>query len=229
MSRLKEKEILIVDDANDIRLLSRKVLENDGAHVREASSVQEAYAQLAEAPPSLILLDLGFTVEPDGFALLEKRMGTSWQQIPVIVFTGRNDKNSVVRAARLGASDYLLKPFKATMLLQKVRKALLLAEFQSYVFPEKERPMVQVVVPAVIQKMSEAGFALDTSAKLGKDKSVHIESDVLKALNVTRAMIKTSNRPAAYSGPNRYTNEILFTGIGAEFSTKLRRALKKAA
>jgi DNA-binding response OmpR family regulator len=229
MSSLNEKEILVIDDAPDIRLLARRILEGDGAVVRESESVEDGLMQASVTQPHLILLDLEFPGE-SGFEFLSARKAhAEWRDVPTIVLSGNRDRTSIVKSISLGATDYLLKPFRATLLLQKVRKALRLATFQTYTFPDGARPAAHVSVPAEVSRLSEVGFRIDSSAKLEPDELLRIECEQLATLGVEQAMIKTSTRPAQYNGDGRYCNTAMFTGVGEEFTKELRQKLKKPA
>jgi DNA-binding response OmpR family regulator len=206
----------------------RKILEGDGAVVREAESVEQGMMQASVMQPHLILLDLEFPTE-SGFSFLgARRAHAEWTNVPTIVLSGHRDRTTVVKAVSLGASDYLLKPFRATLLLQKVRKALLVSTFQSHRFAEGEAPAARVVVSAETRRVSEVGFLLEAAAKLEPDCLVEVESEQLRGLGIGRTMLKTCTKPALYDGSGRYTNEILFTGVGEEFTKELRQKLKKA-
>ena len=229
MSSLKEKEILVVDDSPEVRKLARKMLENDGAVVREATSVEEGLKFVSSNRPHLVLLDLQFPTETGFTFLLHRKASTAWQEIPTIVLSGSNDKTSVVRAISLGATDYLLKPFRTSLLLQKVRKALRLSTFQTKQFPPGNRPKLHITIQAEIEKINEAGFTLGATAKFGADEVIQIESDGLKEFGGDMVITKSSSRPASYNGNGRYTNKILFSGVGEEFTKNVRRSLKKAS
>jgi CheY-like chemotaxis protein len=229
MASLKEKQILLIDDAPEIRVTARKILEAEGAVVREAESVEEGMGQTMMLQPHLILLDLQFATE-SGFAFLSARKAHSeWREIPTVVLSGTRDKTAVVKAFELGATDYLVKPFRAGMLLQKVSKALSLSGLPKVQFSEGSRPLAQISLPAGVSFLSEAGFALDSSVKFEPDQVLRVDCDLLRNYGVGEAMIKTSTRPATYSGPSRYEQRALFTGVGEEFTKELRRKLKKAA
>jgi len=103
-------KILVVDDEQNIRLLLRSTLESDGFTVVEAGSGEEAIRAIDRENPALILLDLGMPGS-DGMAVLEYLNQRSPEQRPrVIVLTANSRVPVVVKAMRLGASDFLEKP-----------------------------------------------------------------------------------------------------------------------
>ena len=74
--------------------------------------------------PDLILLDI--QMDPmDGIETLQKiRAMKGLADIPVIMLTGVEEKESVLASARLGICDYILKPFSSEELLKRIRRAL---------------------------------------------------------------------------------------------------------
>lgn len=225
MSSLQDKEILIIDDADDIRLLARKILENDGALIHEANDIPTGLGLAQEKQPHLILLDLQFQ-GANGFDFLAARVSDpALKKIPVIIFSTKSDKESVMKAVSLSANDYLLKPFRATQLLQKVRKILRVASFQRIMFPEGTEPDVNVTVPGQIVQLSECGLKLESATKFERDLTVEVKADILDSLQVSEATLKISSRAAFYEGPGRYSNSILFSGVGEAFTKRLKKAL----
>jgi DNA-binding response OmpR family regulator len=102
--------ILVVDDEQNIRLLLRSTLESDGFAVTEASSGEEAIWAIEQQKPALVLLDL-WMQGSDGMVVLEHLNQKLPAERPrVIVLTANSQVPVVVKAMRLGASDFLEKP-----------------------------------------------------------------------------------------------------------------------
>src|SRR5690242_19224740 len=102
MSALQGKDILVVDDEADIRLLARKILEGDGAIVVDCPDIATALTSAQKKVPHLILTDLTMP-GGSGFDLLaKKRQIPELQTVPVIVLSGMKDRDSVSRAIALG-------------------------------------------------------------------------------------------------------------------------------
>lgn len=118
------KKILVVDDEPDIVLLTASRLRTHGYEVISASNGREGLEKASQEHPDLVLLDI---IMPgiDGFAVLkELRGGQETHKIPVVMFTAKGQKSDVARAVSFGATDYIVKPFQASALLEKVREAL---------------------------------------------------------------------------------------------------------
>ena len=115
--------ILLVDDEPSVLRYTKTLLEIDNYNVETAASGEEALQRMNRGPaPNLIVLDL---VMPgmDGLQTLESCKKLRPDQ-KVVMVSCVNDTNKVVQAMKLGASDYLTKPFLPPQLQGAVRKAL---------------------------------------------------------------------------------------------------------
>lgn len=124
MSQTEErfkKCILAVDD--DVIILTR--ISNILRHYYDLITVNSgmrALRYLNQEKPDLILLDIRM-VQQDGIETLrEIRKMEECKDIPVIMLTGVENKDTVVESARLGVCDYLLKPFSSVELLKRIRR-----------------------------------------------------------------------------------------------------------
>ncbi len=116
--------ILVADDSMVVRAVLRRQLETDGHTVVEAVNGAEAIDACREYHPDVILLDVEMPVL-DGHATLERlKADPQLKDIPVVFLTGRVDTADVVNGLRLGAHDYLRKPFEANELMARVSAAL---------------------------------------------------------------------------------------------------------
>lgn len=117
-------DILIVDDEVDIRHLIAGILEDEGYECREAGSSSEAFEAIRKRQPSLIILDVWLQgSEHDGLKMLEIiRKENPTQQ--VIMISGHATFDMAVSATKIGAYDFLTKPFKTDVLLHTIGRAL---------------------------------------------------------------------------------------------------------
>ncbi|WKJ91832.1 sigma-54 dependent transcriptional regulator [Methylomonas montana] len=115
---MKPYDILIVED--DLALCEAlcDTLEIEGYRVISAKNGTEALSQLAKHPVRLVISDVQMPVM-DGFALL-RNMQQKSEQIPVLLMTAYGTIPKAVEAMQSGAADYLIKPFEAAMLVDKV-------------------------------------------------------------------------------------------------------------
>jgi two-component system nitrogen regulation response regulator NtrX len=117
-------EILIVDDESDIRHLIAGILEDEGYETREAATSEDAFAAIRARQPSLIILDVWLQgSEHDGLQMLEIIRKESPNQ-QIIMISGHATFDLAVSATKIGAYDFLTKPFKTEVLLHTVNRAL---------------------------------------------------------------------------------------------------------
>src|SRR3972149_1677979 len=101
--------IISVDDEYLIRWTLQKHLEKAGYVVFLAESGEEALRIIKEEAPELALLDIRLP-DMDGFDVLERALKINQSLIPIMV-TAQEKTEQVVRAMKLGAFDYIIKPF----------------------------------------------------------------------------------------------------------------------
>jgi len=114
--------ILVVDDEENIRQTLRGVLSDEGFEVLEAPDGRRALELLAHTAPSLAIVDV-WMPDVDGIELVE-RMRTQAPGVAIIVISGHGTIETAVRVIRLGAFDFLEKPFPLEALLNVVGRAL---------------------------------------------------------------------------------------------------------
>ena len=114
--------ILVVDDEPMIREILRETLEQEGHRVSEAENGKVACDMVGTEAFDLILTDVKMPVM-DGFTLM-KNLGDLTDEVPVIVITSFSDIDVAVDAIRLGAYDYIVKPFNISQVTISVRRAL---------------------------------------------------------------------------------------------------------
>lgn len=117
-------KILIVDDEPfNVDYLEQELEDLDYLTLT-AFNGQEALNQVADERPDLVLLDIMMPLM-DGFAVLEQlKADKTWRDIPVIIISAMNDLNSVVKGIKMGAEDYLPKPFNEILLKARIEACL---------------------------------------------------------------------------------------------------------
>jgi DNA-binding NtrC family response regulator len=122
--------ILIIDDDIAVRASLLLLFENEGYKVATAGSEDEALNALNQYEISLIILDLNFSIETsgeEGMALLQKIRQIN-AEVPVILITGWGTIQLAVQGMKLGANDFITKPWSNDYLLQSTRTLLNLQE-----------------------------------------------------------------------------------------------------
>ncbi|RIJ34359.1 sigma-54-dependent transcriptional regulator [Pontibacter oryzae] len=121
--------ILIVDDDVAIRASLGLLLKQNGYKTREASDPNEALALAQQHAFELVIMDMNFSIDTtghDGIALLEQ-FKARYPQLPIILITGWGSISLAVEGMRLGAFDFITKPWSNDYLLQSVQTALSLS------------------------------------------------------------------------------------------------------
>ena len=112
------KILLVEDDKNIVENLSA-VLGGEGFQVKTASGQREALETVEQESFDLLLLDVSLK-DGNGFAVCSAVKGSG--DLPVIFLTASGDKDDVMNAIKLGAVNYLKKPFLPQELLKRVAK-----------------------------------------------------------------------------------------------------------
>ncbi|MBI5743572.1 MAG: response regulator [Elusimicrobia bacterium] len=148
--------ILIVDDEPDMRLAVRNVLKLRGYEIQEAGDGPAALELARADRPDLVLLDMRLP-GMDGIEVLEalKKMDES---VPVVMITGYGHIQSAVDVMKLGASEYLQKPFENSQLVETVKKFAHaeMPQKRSYEVPLRETPRPEPVRFPAQQRRSAA-------------------------------------------------------------------------
>ncbi len=114
-------KLLVVDDDPEVRGMLSRLLEVEGYKVTEATTGAEAIGSLSNGQPDLVILDVMLTTE-DGFDVLAAIRRTS--DVPVILVTAKGLEADRVLGLKLGADDYVVKPFSPAELAARVGTVL---------------------------------------------------------------------------------------------------------
>lgn len=119
----KTKPILVVDDEKNIRLTVAKALETFGVPIGEAANGEEALQQVREKDFGVIVLDLRLPGGMDGLEVLRQVRETR-PDIHVIMVSAYGTIDSAVEAMKLGAVDFIQKPFAVAEIRELVAKVM---------------------------------------------------------------------------------------------------------
>ncbi|HEX2656461.1 MAG TPA: sigma-54 dependent transcriptional regulator [Xanthobacteraceae bacterium] len=117
-------DILIVDDEADIRELVAGILQDEGHATRTARNSDDALSSIAARRPNLIFLDIWLQGSKlDGLQLLSA-IKAEHPELPIVMISGHGNIETAVSAIKLGAYDFIEKPFKADRLILIAERAL---------------------------------------------------------------------------------------------------------
>jgi CheY-like chemotaxis protein len=116
--------VLLVEDEETLRRVMRDLLEQEGYLVHEAGDGAEALEMVDRFAPDVVLLDLNLP-NVDGYTVLTQlRSRDATRNLPVLVLSARGDEDNEVRVLRLGATDFLTKPFRPRALSARLEATL---------------------------------------------------------------------------------------------------------
>lgn len=116
------RKILTVDDSRTIRLIVTRAFKDYDIEMIEAQNGVEGLAVAARERPDLIILDYTMPIM-DGYEMLTKlKSDPALKSIPVIMLTAEAGRENVLRIAKQGVRDYLIKPFKEDVIVERVSR-----------------------------------------------------------------------------------------------------------
>ncbi len=153
-------KILTVDDSKTVRIIVKKAFKSYDCEILEAANGVEGLALAAKESPDLILLDVTMPVM-DGVEMLTKlKADPALKGIPVMMLTAEGGRDNVLKIAKIGVRDYLVKPFKEDVLIEKAGRVIDLKPLSET--PAKAKsifdPADILIVedkPAIIQQIQE--------------------------------------------------------------------------
>ncbi len=155
-------KILTVDDSKTVRIIVRKAFKSYDCEILEASNGVEGLAVASKEMPDLILLDITMPVM-DGVEMLTRvKADPQLKGIPIMMLTAEGGKDNVLKIAKIGIRDYIVKPFKEELLIEKAGRIIELKPLTDA--PSKARSIFDaaniLVVedkPAIVQQI-QAGL-----------------------------------------------------------------------
>src|SRR4051812_10686834 len=151
--------ILVVDDDQAIRDFLTHGLQEDGFRVETAADVATASTKLKGVPPELVLLDIMLAGD-DGLGLLSELRRTS--EVPVILLTGKGRESDRILGLKLGADDYVVKPFSMGELSARIESVLRRTAPRA---PAQSLDFGALTIDPMTREVRLAGQVVETTAK----------------------------------------------------------------
>jgi len=117
----RETRVLVVDDDPEIRALIQDLLTDEGFRVEAADNADAALTKLREHPADVVLLDVTMP-SMSGLDLMSEIRKHS--EVPIIFVSGKGAETDKVLGLRMGADDYVTKPFSAAELIARIHSVL---------------------------------------------------------------------------------------------------------
>jgi len=193
----KPATIVLIDDDRNILTSVSIALESEGFTVETHGDGEQGLRAILAHPPALVVLDIKMP-RMDGMEVLTRLRKSS--QVPVIFLTSKDDERDQIEGLRMGADDYITKPFSVSLLIQRIRTIL-------------RREQMRSGAPAAGKTISRGPLELDSSRQTCSWKGQVIDLTVTEFLLVWLLAehpghVKTRNQmiDAAY-GENIYVDD----------------------
>lgn len=162
---IKKPRVLVVDDDEDICFLLKSVVDPEAADVFSAHTGENALQLFRKLSPQLVLLDIQLP-NMSGIEVLQT-IKKEREECEVIMVTAYATIDTAIKAMKLGASDYVCKPFKLPELRETVKSALekALKKESTYTLEEVEKNHIIKVLNEVNGNRREAAEKLDISLR----------------------------------------------------------------
>src|SRR5256886_6672795 len=166
--------ILIVEDNTDLACGLRNNLEIEGYQVNVAEDGPQGLAEAQRRPPDLMILDL-MLPGADGFRVL-KTLRDAGARFPVLILTARGEESDKVRGLKLGADDYVTKPFGVLELLARVEALLRRAQPPDPAQLREVFRFGEVVVDTATRSVTRAGGEVALTPKRSEEHTSELQS-----------------------------------------------------
>lgn len=132
-------KILVVDDIATNVMLLKAVLGRAKYRIVTATGGHEALEQVEREKPDLVLLDI-MMPDMDGYEVMRRlRADPRWEDLPVIFLTALNNTEDIVKGFKLGANDYVSKPFNHEELITRVAHHIFIAASKRTILEQSEQ------------------------------------------------------------------------------------------
>jgi len=175
------KKVLVIDDDAAVRMLARASLEQHNLIVLEAADAQEGIKEFKNSRPDVVLLDVVLP-ESDGYAVCMNLRGIpGGDSIPIVMMTGSDDVESISKAFRVGATEFITKPINWMTLPYHVRYLIRAAKiFEKLQESEQQNSIILQTLPDQVMYVKKDG----TIIRWNKKTAVNSAAGSQKLLDV---------------------------------------------
>jgi DNA-binding NtrC family response regulator len=163
---MAEARILVVDDEHLIRWTLQQKLEGEGYRVFLAESGEEGLKKMKEEAPDIVLLDIKLP-GMDGYEVLDEALKIDPGMV-LIMITAYEDAEKIVRAMKLGAFDYITKPFEFDKVLHSIRRSLEASQLKREVGRLRKEKVTRLGMEHIVTVSDEMVRVLEMARKFAQ-------------------------------------------------------------
>jgi len=216
--------ILIVDDQQSVLLTLEALLKSENHIVTACTNAIDAMARLNQEPFDLVISDVVMSVGGTGLALIRTLRGQpKIAHLPVILLTGKREKEDVQKGIEAGADDYVVKPIDPTLLLAKIKNILSKTTQSASRFAEAPVHIkAEIETKTELMSISELGCTLVSNVSPANGALVKINCDVFKEIGISNPTLRviSTEKYEAQEGAHKIVGN--FVGLSEKELTPLR-------
>lgn len=224
---MKGQILLIDDNTMDIKIIS-SVLERSGYACYGYTNYKQALEWLQYNTPQFIFLDLQMP-EITGYELIPiLRKLNHILTTPIIIVSGKNQIEDVMKAIKLGANDYIVKPIDPLVLQEKIRqtKAVSSEEFHSVDVGSEEGVKAFFAKPLQIISVSEFGVRILSETQIPPGETIEIAGISNEFFGSERLLLRCLNCERDQSS-QLYSMQMTYTGMSETQRQIIRKSCRQ--
>lgn len=216
--------ILIVDDQQSVLLTLEALLKSENHLVTACTNAIDAMSRLTDEAFDLVISDIVMSAAGNGIALLRTiRNQPKLATLPVILLTGKREKEDVQKGIEAGADDYVIKPIDPTLLIAKIRNILAKSEQAAPRFAEAPvNVKAEFETKTEILSISELGCTLQSNVAPAVGALLRVQSPIFSEIGLTTSTLRivSAEKQATQEGLYKLVGN--FVGLSEKELTPLR-------
>lgn len=216
--------ILIVDDQKSVLLTLEALLTNAGYAVVACTNAIDALKILTTEPMNLVITDAIMPGGADGYALTRTiRKDPTLAKMPVILLTGKREKQDVEKGIDAGVSDYVVKPLDPELLLAKIQNLLKTKQEESVHFAEaRVHYAAEWDTKTEIVAVSELGMTFKSLVPMPLGKILRINSSIFGDIGIREVAVRIDHCEEILGSDGFFKLQTHFVGITEKELSPLR-------
>lgn len=216
--------ILIVDDQKSVLLTLEALLTNDGHSVVACTNALDALKVLTSEPMDLVITDAIMPGGADGYALTRTiRKEPSLTKLPVVLLTGKREKQDVEKGIDAGVSDYVVKPLDPELLLAKIQNLLKTKPEEAVQFADaKVHYKAEWDTKTEITSVSELGMIFKSTVPMPQGKILQIQSNIFSDIGMRPVAVRIDQCEEILGSEGFFRIQAHFVGITEKELSPLR-------